>query len=86
MLDSCIHRPIVTPPRAVIFDMDGLMFNTEDVYFEVGSQLMRRRGCEYTSELNDAVMGRSPRVCFETMIRWHSLNDDGLGCSRHVAG
>jgi HAD superfamily hydrolase (TIGR01509 family) len=60
----------------VIFDMDGLMFNTEDVYFEVGSRLMRRRGCEYTSQLNDAVMGRSPRVCFETMIRWHGLNDD----------
>jgi HAD superfamily hydrolase (TIGR01509 family) len=61
--------------RAVIFDMDGLMFNTEDVYFEVGSQLMKRRGCEYTRQLSDAVMGRPPQVCFETMIQWHQLDD-----------
>jgi HAD superfamily hydrolase (TIGR01509 family) len=65
----------MTAPRAVIFDMDGLMFNTEDIYFEVGSQLMRRRGCEYSRQLNDAVMGCSPQVCFETMIRWHGLSD-----------
>jgi HAD superfamily hydrolase (TIGR01509 family) len=65
----------MTAPRAVIFDMDGLMFNTEDIYFEVGSQLMRRRGCEYPRQLNDAVMGCPPQVCFETMIRWHSLSD-----------
>ena len=30
--------------RAVVFDMDGLMFNTEEVYTSVGSELMRRRG------------------------------------------
>jgi len=65
----------MTPPRAAIFDMDGLMFNTEDVYFEVGTELMRRRGRRYTRELSDAVMGRPPQVCFETMIRWHGLDD-----------
>ena len=63
------------PPRAVVFDMDGLMFNTEDVYWEVGTELLRRRGHEFTRELNDAVMGRPPQACFEEMIRWHSLND-----------
>ncbi len=63
------------PPRAVIFDMDGLMFNTEDVYYEVGTELMRRRGRQYSRQLSDAVMGRPPQVCFETMIRWHSLDD-----------
>lgn len=65
----------MTPPRAVIFDMDGLMFNTEDVYHQVGTELMRRRGCEYTRELSDAIMGRPPQACFETMIRWHRLDD-----------
>ncbi len=65
----------MTHPRAAIFDMDGLMFNTEDVYYEVGTQLMRRRGRQYTRELSDAVMGRPPQVCFETMIRWHGLDD-----------
>jgi HAD superfamily hydrolase (TIGR01509 family) len=65
----------MTAPRAVIFDMDGLMFNTEDVYHQVGTELMRRRGCEYTRELSDAIMGRPPQACFETMIRWHGLDD-----------
>lgn len=65
----------MTPPRAVVFDMDGLMFNTEDVYWQVGTELLGRRGCEFTSELNDAVMGRPPRACFEEMIRWHSLDE-----------
>ncbi len=62
-------------PRAVVFDMDGLMFNTEDVYWEVGKQLLARRGCEFTRELSDAMMGRPPQPSFEVMIRWHSLTD-----------
>jgi len=62
-------------PKAVAFDLDGLMFNTEDVYWKVGGELLRRRGCEYTKELSDAIMGRPPQVCFETMIEWHALDD-----------
>jgi len=65
----------VSALRAVVFDMDGLMFNTEDVYYEVGTELMRRRGRQYTRELSDAVMGRPPQVCFETMVRWHALEE-----------
>lgn len=61
--------------KAVAFDLDGLMFNTEDVYWKVGCELMRRRGREYTEELSHAIMGRPPQVCFETMIEWHSLDD-----------
>jgi HAD superfamily hydrolase (TIGR01509 family) len=61
--------------KAVAFDLDGLMFNTEDVYWKVGSELMRRRGLKYTEELSHAIMGRPPQVCFETMIEWHSLDD-----------
>jgi HAD superfamily hydrolase (TIGR01509 family) len=55
--------------------LDGLMFNTEDVYYDVGVELMRRRGRQYTRELNDAVMGRPAPFCFETMIRWHDLDE-----------
>lgn len=63
------------PICAVAFDMDGLMFNTEDIYWMVGDQLMKRRGHEYTDDLCNAIMGRPPRECFETMIRWYSLED-----------
>ncbi|MEA1952045.1 MAG: HAD family phosphatase [Planctomycetota bacterium] len=62
--------------RAVAFDMDGLMFNTEDVYSAVGTELMRRRGREFCSGLKDAMMGLPPQATFEEMIRWHSLDDD----------
>jgi pseudouridine 5'-phosphatase len=61
--------------RAVVFDMDGLIFNTEDVYTLVGCELLRRRGCEFTSELKDAMMGLPPRPSFEKMIQWHNLDD-----------
>ena len=61
--------------RAAAFDMDGLMFNTEEVYFHVGTRLMERRGCVYTPELCSAIMGCPPQVSFETMIRWNHLSD-----------
>ncbi len=58
------------PFSAVVFDMDGLMFNTEDVYTLVGTELLRRRGHAFTSELKDAMMGLRPRQTFGVMIRW----------------
>jgi HAD superfamily hydrolase (TIGR01509 family) len=61
--------------RAVVFDMDGLMFNTEEVYTSVGSELMRRRGKTFCGGLKDAMMGLPPKESFEVMIRWHGLSD-----------
>ncbi len=60
---------------AVVFDMDGLMFNTEEVYWDVASELLSRRGLVFTEELNAAIMGRPPQPCFETIIRWHNLKE-----------
>lgn len=62
-------------PLAVIFDMDGLMFNTEEVYTSVGTELLRRRGHQFTSELKDAMMGLRPQPTFEKMIAWCGLDD-----------
>ncbi len=61
--------------RAVVFDMDGLMFNTEDVYSLVGSELLRRRGCEFTDEIKNKIMGMRPQPAFETIIRCCNLDD-----------
>jgi HAD superfamily hydrolase (TIGR01509 family) len=61
--------------RAVVFDMDGLMFNTEDVYTSVGTELLRRRGHAFTAELKDAMMGLPPRPSMEAMIRHCQLDD-----------
>ena len=51
--------------KAAAFDMDGLMFDTEDTYWKAASALLGRRGEVYTGELCNAVMGRPPKVCFE---------------------
>src|SRR3990172_7668231 len=63
------------PLRAVAFDMDGLMFNSEDVYTEVGHELLRRRGHQFTKQLKDSMIGLTPRRSFEVMIQTCSLDD-----------
>jgi len=61
-------------PRAVVFDLDGLMFNTEDLYQFVGGELLRRRGHTFTAELLDRMMGRPGRVALSIMIEHHGLD------------
>ncbi|MEY3031784.1 MAG: hypothetical protein RLZZ622_259, partial [Planctomycetota bacterium] len=37
--------PPATPTiAAVVFDLDGLLVNTENLYQDVGTELLRRRG------------------------------------------
>jgi HAD superfamily hydrolase (TIGR01509 family) len=61
--------------RAVVFDMDGLMFNTEDVYTDVGSAILGRRGYEFTPELKHKIMGMRPQPAFEALISDCNLCD-----------
>ena len=62
-------------PRAVVFDLDGLMFNTEELYHYVGGEMLRRRGKEITPELLSGMMGRPPKAALGLMIEWHGLSD-----------
>ena len=43
--------------RAVAFDLDGLMFNTEDLYDEVLDEMLQARGHRFTRELKLSVIG-----------------------------
>jgi len=61
--------------RAITFDMDGLMFNTEDVYTMAGTELLARRDRLFTPQLKGAMMGLPPRSAFEAMIKWHDLGE-----------
>ena len=61
-------------PRAVLFDLDGLMFNTEELYQDVGAELLRRRGHAFTQELLDQMMGRPGRIALQCMIDRHGLD------------
>jgi HAD superfamily hydrolase (TIGR01509 family) len=60
-------------PRTVVFDRDGLMFNTEELYVEVGTEILRRRGYEFTPDLIDRMMGRTGPVALQIMIDMHTL-------------
>ncbi|MEZ6069150.1 MAG: HAD family phosphatase [Pirellulales bacterium] len=75
-LEELIARPMPQPElSAVVFDMDGLMFNTEELYQDVGAIMLRRRGREWTQELLDAMMGRPTPVAMGIMIEHHGLDD-----------
>jgi HAD superfamily hydrolase (TIGR01509 family) len=61
--------------RAVVFDLDGLMFNTEDIFNEVGREVCRRRGKEMTRELLQQMMGRRAPEAIALMIEYHGWED-----------
>ncbi|MGO9598213.1 MAG: HAD family hydrolase [Isosphaeraceae bacterium] len=44
--------------RAVVFDLDGLMFDTEALYFRVSSEMVAARGKTFTPEIMRAMIGR----------------------------
>lgn len=64
------------PVRAIAFDLDGLMFNTEEIYIEVAARMLRRRGHELDMALIRQMMGRPTRVGLPLMIEWYGLDDD----------
>ncbi len=60
-------------PCAVVFDLDGLMFNTEDLYQEVGTRMLQRRGKSFDAELLDGMMGQPANAALQLMIDYHGL-------------
>ena len=48
------------PIRAVIFDMDGLMIDSERVYWQAGREIAARRGKTVLDATLGRMMGRSP--------------------------
>jgi len=51
--------------RAIIFDMDGLMVDTERLYFAAERELARRRGLRVADETLARMMGRGPVAAME---------------------
>ena len=60
--------------QAVAFDLDGLLVNTEELYQDVGRELLHRRGKVFDADLLDAMMGRPQQIALQVMIDWHHLN------------
>ncbi|MFQ5734045.1 MAG: HAD family hydrolase [Planctomycetaceae bacterium] len=60
--------PPPPPIKAVVFDLDGLMFNTEDIFELTGRELLRRRALEFTGELRTKMMGRRAIEAYEILV------------------
>jgi HAD superfamily hydrolase (TIGR01509 family) len=61
--------------RAVVFDLDGTLLNTEDIFEQAGCQLMARRGLQMTSEIRHAMLGRRPVEAFTALKSLTGLTD-----------
>ena len=66
------HRPKI---RAVVFDLDGLMLNTEDVFDLAGKQLLERRGLEMTDSIRHSMLGRRPVDAFNALKSLTGMTD-----------
>lgn len=71
--------------QAVIFDMDGLMFNTEDIYNTVGDALLKPRGHEFTLELKLLMMGLPGVKAFDVMVEHCGLSDSAEDLEKESA-
>jgi HAD superfamily hydrolase (TIGR01509 family) len=72
--------------RAVIFDLDGLIVNSEDVYEQVDMEVLRRRGQAFAPALREQMMGRPAAESVRIMIEHHALTEsiDVLDAERTV--
>lgn len=61
--------------RAVVFDLDGILANTEDLYEKAGETVLGRRGKTYDADLRERIMGRPVVDAIQIMIDCHSLPD-----------
>ncbi len=64
--------------RGVALDMDGLLFETEGLYWQVGDTVLQRRGYRYSKELQSRMMGRVGVAAVQQMIDLHNLEDDAV--------
>lgn len=82
MRESDTHRSEQTdqedsavPITGIALDMDGLLFDTEGLYWQVGDTVLQRRGHRFCAELQQRMMGRVGLDSIQQMIDFFSLSD-----------
>ena len=60
--------------KAVIFDMDGVIFDTERVYLEIWKSVFEKYGYKMTKELYITVMGTGRKNVIKTFLE--NFGDD----------
>lgn len=61
--------------QAVLFDMDGLLVDTEPLWTVAEQELARRLGGTFTPELKAAIVGTRLEVAVPTILRWYGADD-----------
>jgi beta-phosphoglucomutase-like phosphatase (HAD superfamily) len=61
--------------KAVVFDLDGLMLNTEDVFDLAGKAMLARRGLTMTDQIHHSMLGRRPDEAFQALKDLTGIKD-----------
>ena len=62
--------------QAVCFDLDGLMFNTEEVFYVSADLLLQRRGMRMTRGAMDAMLGLRPLESLTAFRDYMQLDEE----------
>jgi HAD superfamily hydrolase (TIGR01509 family) len=65
----------MTHIRAVAFDLDGLMFDTEALFFTVAGEMLAIRGKAFTPEIMAAMIGRQAVVAYPALKAMADLEE-----------
>lgn len=65
-----------TTPAAVLFDMDGLLVDTEPVWAIAEVELVARLGGSWSDELKQAIVGTRLDVSVPTILRWYGVDPE----------
>lgn len=61
---------------AVIFDMDGLMFDTESLFSITEKEIAEKREKKFTVEIQGKMMGQKPLHAIEIMLKELGIDED----------
>ena len=64
------------PFDGVLFDMDGLMFETEHCYYQANVEICRRRGCSFAPELLSLMQGKLATETMPLVVQFYGWSDD----------
>ena len=75
----------LNPVTHVIFDMDGLLINTEDLYTELFTKICAEYNAKFTYDVKIQCMGVKPHIGIQIMIDAYKMNATVDEISQKVA-